>query len=90
MKRCYQCDREVHELSPRSMCVTCEYERSKFNENENDRLREEIEDLEEENYDLCRLIASREELREELINKLENKAKIDNFLIKTPPALRAG
>ena len=72
------------------MCVTCEYERSKFNENENDRLREEIEDLEEENYDLCRLIASREELREELINKLENKAKIDNFLIKTPPALRAG
>jgi len=86
MKRCYQCDREVHELSPRSMCVTCEYERSKFNENENDRLREEIEDLEEENYDLCSII----EDREDLIDTLENKAKIDNFLIKTPPALRAG
>jgi len=86
MKRCYQCDREVHELSPRSMCVTCEYERSKFNENENDRLREEIEDLEEENYDLCSII----EDREDLIDTLENKAKIDKFLIKTPPALRAG
>lgn len=42
MKRCYQCDREVHELSRRSRCVHCEEVRANANEAENERLREDI------------------------------------------------
>lgn len=42
MKRCYQCDREVHELSRRSRCVHCEEWRANANEAENERLREDI------------------------------------------------
>ena len=36
---CYECGTPVHELSPRSRCCMCEYNRAKFNEEENDRLR---------------------------------------------------
>lgn len=41
---CYQCDAEVYELSPRSRCVTCEYNRAEFNAKENDSLRQESSD----------------------------------------------
>jgi hypothetical protein len=41
IKQCYQCDAKVHELSPRSRCVKCEWGRAEFNEKENDRLRSE-------------------------------------------------
>lgn len=47
MKECYQCGAEVHELSPRSRCVTCEYERAMYNETENDVLRGQVYTLEE-------------------------------------------
>ena len=38
MTECYECEAEVHELSPRSRCVNCEYRRAKFNEKEVERL----------------------------------------------------
>ncbi len=44
---CYTCDR-VAELSQRSRCVTCEYERAKANERENELLRMEVEALHED------------------------------------------
>ena len=34
MKECYECSRLVHELSPRSRCVRCEYKRAVYNEND--------------------------------------------------------
>ena len=37
----------MHELSPRSRCVTCEYERAMYNETENDVLRGQVYTLEE-------------------------------------------
>lgn len=43
---CYECGTKVHEVSPRSRCCQCEYARSKANEQENDQLRERIEELE--------------------------------------------
>jgi DNA-directed RNA polymerase subunit RPC12/RpoP len=39
MAKCYQCGNTVDQLSKRSRCVDCEYERSIFNEKENERLR---------------------------------------------------
>jgi hypothetical protein len=36
---CYQCGKDVYELSIRSRCVGCEHQRGDFNEAENDRLR---------------------------------------------------
>ena len=41
MKTCYQCDMPAEKLSPRSRCVTCEYERANVNEDENEGLRAE-------------------------------------------------
>ena len=42
MKICYECEKDVAEISPRSRCVACEYRRSIFNELENDSLREQL------------------------------------------------
>ncbi len=39
---CYHCEKEAVELSPRSRCVHCEYKRAKFNEEENDTLRDQL------------------------------------------------
>jgi hypothetical protein len=39
---CYQCGEMVAELSPRSRCVMCEYNRAEFNEKENDTLRDKL------------------------------------------------
>lgn len=36
---CYECGTPVHELSPRSRCCMCEYNRAIFNEEENNQLR---------------------------------------------------
>jgi hypothetical protein len=46
MAKCYQCGNTVGDLSKRSRCVDCEYERSIFNEAENERLRQRVETLE--------------------------------------------
>lgn len=43
MPKCYKCDREVKELSPRSRCVRCEYLSNQLNEVENEELRNTIE-----------------------------------------------
>ena len=40
---CYECGAPVHELSPRSRCCKCEYDRANFNEKENNQLREQLE-----------------------------------------------
>jgi hypothetical protein len=42
MKSCYECGAKVHELSPRSRCVHCEYRRALVNEELNDELREQL------------------------------------------------
>lgn len=42
---CYVCETKAA-LSPRSRCVACEYKAAMFNENENEELREKIEELE--------------------------------------------
>lgn len=42
IKECYECNEQVHELSPRSRCVKCEHRRAIFNEKENDKLRGQI------------------------------------------------
>lgn len=47
MKECYQCNAQVHELSERSRCVKCEYERAMYNEIENEVLRGQVYTLEE-------------------------------------------
>lgn len=39
LKPCYECGALVHELSPRSRCCMCEYNRAIFNEEENNQLR---------------------------------------------------
>lgn len=39
---CYECGTPVHELSPRSRCCKCEYDRAIFNEKENNQLREKL------------------------------------------------
>ena len=39
LHECYQCGTLVHELSPRSRCCMCEYDRANFNEEENNQLR---------------------------------------------------
>lgn len=39
LKPCYECGTLVHELSPRSRCCMCEYNRAIFNEEENNQLR---------------------------------------------------
>lgn len=39
MIACYQCAKPSHELSPRSRCAACEYERSVKNEAFNDEAR---------------------------------------------------
>ena len=44
---CYVCN-QVAQLSQRSRCATCEYERAKANERENELLRMEIEALQED------------------------------------------
>ena len=44
---CYVCN-QVAQLSQRSRCVNCEYERAKANERENELLRMEIEALQED------------------------------------------
>jgi hypothetical protein len=47
MAECYECGNTVDQLSKRSRCVDCEYERSIFNEAENERLRQRVSELEE-------------------------------------------
>lgn len=44
---CYVCN-QVAQLSQRSRCVNCEYERAKANERENELLRIEIEALKQD------------------------------------------
>lgn len=47
MPFCYSCDREVAaqtDLSPRQRCVSCEYQRSLANEQENETLRALVEE----------------------------------------------
>lgn len=48
MKTCYVCDIKTSELSPRSRCVNCEYNRSISNENENEFLRSKVLNLQHE------------------------------------------
>ena len=43
MPICYKCGVVAHKLSPRSRCVTCEYQSNVINELENENLREAIE-----------------------------------------------
>lgn len=47
MKECYECGAKVHELSPRSRCVMCEYRRSQFNEDYSEIKDAQIASLEE-------------------------------------------
>lgn len=42
MTHCYECDNNVTDLSPRSRCVSCEYRRAIFNENEVDKMSEVV------------------------------------------------
>jgi len=42
MQECYQCGKFVHDLSPRSRCVICEYKIGAANALENADLRAEI------------------------------------------------
>lgn len=56
---CYECNRLKTALSPRSRCITCEYRRAQFNEEENESLRytlaesqKRITELEKERYEL--------------------------------------
>lgn len=42
MTNCYECDREVDLLSPRSRCVVCEHRRAIFNEQQNEAARDSI------------------------------------------------
>lgn len=51
-KHCYVCDKATHELSPRGRCVDCEYDRSTWNEKENECLRAVIESLENKIADI--------------------------------------
>lgn len=52
LKHCYVCDKLTQELSPRGRCAKCEYDRSTWNEKENECLRAVIESLENKIADI--------------------------------------
>lgn len=55
-KECYQCGKMKTALNYRSRCLTCETERSDFNDDENEKLRYELAKLAVERDALQRLI----------------------------------
>ena len=50
-RQCYKCDDYVYDLSPRGRCVWCEHASNRFNESENEVLREHILKLEAKQRD---------------------------------------